>query len=325
MYVRCSMKKFFDSRMNALKSIRSYNDLKLFFQKIIHQIARGKSHLYNYYEVPPILQIEPTNYCNCNCICCSTSRTSREKGYMDFNLFQKIIDDAVKIGVKGIHLFLHGEPLLHLKFVDMVKYIKYKNLDITVHTNGMLLNKEKIKAILRSGVNRNDQFRFSILGYSKENHERIMRGINHEKVLKNIFDFLELREKSKTDGPIIEVEFYLMPENKQEEKQFVKYWQKKVDGVRVNNISKSFLEYKNREKTTPFRKITCFDLWERMTIYWNGDVTMCDSDIDGDYIIGNLEGESIKEIWNSKKLLSIKKLHEEKQFQKIPLCSKCDF
>jgi radical SAM protein with 4Fe4S-binding SPASM domain len=244
---------------------------------------------------------------------------------MNLDLFQKIIDGASQIGVRGIHLYLHGEPLLHPQFIELVRYIKNKNLEVEITTNGMLFDREKIEGIINSGLNSHDILKFSILGYSKEVHEKIMKRVNHEKVLKNIFDFLELRKKFKASGPTVELVFFVIPENEHEAKQFVKYWHKIVDHVWIWHPSKSFWEYKKEEKITAFRKKTCHDLWKRMTVFWNGDVTMCCPDIDGEYILGNLKKQSIKEIWNCKQLLSIKKLHEEKQFQKIPLCSKCDF
>ncbi|GAI91258.1 unnamed protein product, partial [marine sediment metagenome] len=90
---------------------------------------------------------------------------------MDFDFFKRIIDDASQIGVKTIHLYLHGESLLHPQLVEMISYIKSKNLEFNLTTNGMLLNKEKIELILHSGVSSADHIVFSILGYSKEVHE----------------------------------------------------------------------------------------------------------------------------------------------------------
>jgi radical SAM protein with 4Fe4S-binding SPASM domain len=244
---------------------------------------------------------------------------------MDFELFQKIIDEASHIGVKIIHLYLHGEPILHPRYIDLIRYIKAKNLGIEITTNGMLLDKEKIEGIINSGLKSSDLLKFSILGYSKEVHEKIMKRVNHEKVLKNVLDFLELKKKYKLKGPTVEAVFFVMPENEHEAKQFIDYWHKIVDNVWVLYPSKSFWDYKNGGNSRKIRKKNCHDLWNRMTVFWNGDVSMCCSDIDGEYILGNLKKQSIKEIWNSEKLLSIKKIHEEKQFQKIPLCAKCDF
>ena len=128
------------------------------------------------------------------------------------------------------------------------------------------------------------------------------------------------------NGPVIKTDFYIMPENEHEKKQFVKYWSWIVDYARIKGrISEGFRNYKRKQNNILPRKHTCWSLWNRLTILWNGNVTICCQDVDGDYVLGSLKEQSIREIWNSKQLLAVKKLHEEKQFQKFPLCSNCDF
>lgn len=311
--------------LKELISIRSFYDFKTYTRKLILFILNISRFDSPFSEVPSTLQIEPTNYCNLQCICCASSRSTRKKGYLDFDLFKKIIDDASQIGVRDVDLFLHGEPLLHPYLDKMIQYIKSKHLRVEIATNAMALNREKMKAILHSGLDRNDRLRFSILGHSKETHEKIQSGVNHERVIKNVFEFLELQKKIQAKGPTVKIAFYVVPENEHEKKLFMKYWQGKVDQVMVPNASKSFREYKRRMNVTSPRKKYCWDLWSRMTIFWNGDVTVCCLDVDGDFVFGNLRNETIREIWNNEKLISLKKTHKERNFQKFPLCAKCDF
>lgn len=314
------------SGLEELKFLKSPNDLKILCQKLAYFMPRVIGTLDKFTEVPPSLQIEPTNHCNLNCICCPALVSSREKGYMDFDLFRRIIDDASQIGVKRVHLYLHGEPMLHPQIVDMIRYVKSKAIGFHLTTNGTPFNRQKIEAILCSGVNSADHIIFSILGYSKKVHGKIMKGVDHDKVLKNIDDFLELRKKHGINGPVIETIFYAMPENEQEKDQFVKHWRRKVDHARtIGRISEQFSGFKRQECNVAPRKRTCTNLWERMVIFWNGDVTRCIADVDGNYLLGSLDGQSIKEVWNSEPLWSIKKIHKEKQFQKVPLCFRCDW
>jgi len=312
--------------LEELKFLRSFNDVKILCRKLTYIMPRLTGTLKRNSESPPSLQIEPTNYCNLDCICCAASATSRKKGYMHFGLFRKIIDDASQIGVKRVHLYLHGESMLHPRIVDMIKYVKSKFIGLHLTTNGTLFDKGKIDAILRSGVNSEDHIIFSILGYSKGVHEKIMKGVDHDAVLRNIHDFIELRKKGRVNGPVIETIFYAMPENEHEKNQFVKYWRGKVDHTRsIATISKQFSGFKKRRNDVRPRRHTCTNLWERMVVFWNGDVTICIADIDGNYLLGSLKNQSIRDVWNSKRLLSIKRMHKEKQFEKISLCSRCDW
>ena len=308
--------------MKELGFIRSFADLKIFYNhKLCHLIPAivGPS-LKN--SLPRKLQIEPTNLCNLKCLCCSNSKIKRSRGFMDYLLFQKIVDDAAEIGVSKIHLYLQGEPLLHPAVVDMIRYIKLKGLAITMATNGMLLDKEKGELILRSGMNCADYIIVSILGYSKKVHEGIMKGVEHERVLDNVYNLLEMRRKLKINGPIIETVFYTMPENEHEESRYLQFWEGKVDHVLVGGkISQQF----TGQRSLPTRKKTCRYLWERMAVFWDGQVARCIADYDGLHMLGSLAHKSIKEIWNSNEALSIKEQHRSKKFGDIELCSQCDW
>ena len=152
-----------------------------------------------------------------------------------------------------------------------------------------------------------------------------MRKGDYDKVVENIHIFLDLRKKLRVNGPIIETTLFTMPENEQEEKEYIKKWRGVVDHMRLGGgISESFSEYKRDRKTPVVRTNTCANLWRKMTIFWNGDVTMCCEDVDGDWILGNLNEQSISEIWNSDKILAIKRVHKQKKFENIPLCYTCD-
>jgi radical SAM protein with 4Fe4S-binding SPASM domain len=311
--------------VEELKFLRSFSDLRNLLGKIKIVLPRVIGGVNRFYKVPPILQIEPTNYCNADCICCPSSRNSRPKDHMDINLFRGIVDDASGLGVKLVHLFLHGEPTLHPQIVEMIRHLKSKGLAFHMTTNGIPLNEDKIRGILDSGVDSADHVAFSILGASREVHNRIFRREYYEKAVENLSLFLELRRKLRVNGPVIDTVFYRMRENEHEEEQFIEKWRGVVDHVRLGgDISQSFSDYKLDGKTHPVRTEVCVNLWEKMTVFWNGDVTLCCRDVDGDWIMGNLNEQTISEIWNSKRLLAIKRIHKAEQLERFSFCYTCD-
>lgn len=313
--------------LEELKFVRSIDDLNILMRNATYGLSRATGTIARHTQVPYSLQIEPTNHCNVACICCPRSRSSRARGYMDFSLFQRIINDASESGVKMVRLYLHGEPMLHPQIIEMLHYLKQKGIVIHLVTNGTLFTRDRVEAILRSKVNRADRIIFSILGYSKEVHEKIMKGVDHDQVLKNLLLFLELRKEMGLNGPTIEVIFYTMPENADEKKKFYEYWHPLVDHVQVvGSTSQQFEKYKSTHlDSVPTRSRTCTYLWDRMTVFWNGDVTTCMADVDGVNRFGNLSEQSISEAWNCQTILSIKQLHKKRHFQDIPLCSQCDW
>ena len=131
---------------------------------------------------PPYLILEPTNVCNLQCPFCPRDLTekSRGLGFMEFDIYKKIIDEAIENNVYGVTLYMLGEPMLHSKIVDMINYAKQAgipavNLSTAATTNNLdeLLETELDDLIL------------SIDGASKEMYEKMRVGGTFEKTISN--------------------------------------------------------------------------------------------------------------------------------------------
>lgn len=318
--------RFFRYGCEEAKLVKSVKDVGILYNKFVYLIQRTRGGSQTIRDIPPGIQIEPTNYCNARCICCSTERSTRKRGFMDFALFAKIIDDARKNKMRIVHLYLHGEPLLHPNITEMISYTKKQGLAVHLTTNGMALTPEKIIAILKCGVDLSDHFTISVLGVSKEVHELVMKRINHERVLSNIDSFLKLRRDLHTDGPIIETMFYPMPENQHEIQSYLKNFRGYVDHARLaSKISIFFANYGTGKRVPALNgREFCAHVRERLTVFWNGDITFCQNDLNGDWVFGNLANQSIQEVCSNEKMLNLKALHANHQFDQIPLCSQCD-
>lgn len=313
----------FKALREELKFIKTAEDFKYFGQKTSFVLPRLFNTVDRWTSVPPSVEIEPTSFCNLNCVTCCQSETPRPKGFMKMDLFHKIVDDAADLGIKRIQLYLLGEPMMHPKIVDMIRYIKSKEIAFHLTTNGVLLTREKSEAILRCGVTSADYITFSILGFSKEVHELMMRGVDHERVVQNVHDLVNARKRMHLNGPVIETVYYSTKENQHELQPWLAYWSKIVD--HANNGGKAIEAFIDQSLPTQPRTRTCSILWERMAVLWNGDVAICGEDMNGEYIVGNLENQSIQEVWLGEKLTRIKQLHKEGRFAEIPICKFCDW
>jgi radical SAM protein with 4Fe4S-binding SPASM domain len=311
--------------VKEIRSVRSFHDLKSLNDKVSFLLLRARGDFVKGTRVPPSLQIEPTNNCNLHCTCCSGYTNTRKRGFMDLKLFSNIIDEAAEIGVKRIHLYLHGEPLLHPKIGDMIRHVKSRGLALTMATNAMLLDGNRIRDVLESGMTSADYLLFSVLGFSKEAHEKIQRGVNHEQVQKNIADVMQYRKAHRLKGPIAETVLYVLPENRGEEEAYTSYWRKIVDNARIGDASEQYAEFREGVTSVPHRAKTCHHLWERMCVHWNGNVPLCHADIDGEYALGNVKSQSIKEIWNGDRATRIRSFHRQHDFEAVPICAACDW
>ena len=97
-------------------------------------------HYLRGHEVLPYLPIrlwvEPTSYCNLRCVMCPQSfPRAHAKGYMDWDLFRKIIDEAAEF-VYDINLHHTGESTLHKRLPDMIAYARQAGIYTRLHSNG---------------------------------------------------------------------------------------------------------------------------------------------------------------------------------------------
>lgn len=113
------------------------------------------NHL-NYYRLPWSLTdniiswLEPTAKCNLACFGCYRKNEVNSHKPMDqvkdeINLFKKMRNsDAMSVA--------GGDPLLHPEIVEIIRYIRQKDLKPIINTNGIALTKELLKELKKAGI-----------------------------------------------------------------------------------------------------------------------------------------------------------------------------
>lgn len=90
------------------------------------------------------LQVEPTTRCNFTCgFCCGRTMA---QGDLELDAFTALVDSLPSL--RHIELQGEGEPLLHPRFFEMVRYAKSRGIRVSFITNGSLFTAEHIDAIL---------------------------------------------------------------------------------------------------------------------------------------------------------------------------------
>jgi len=199
------------------------------------------------YDFPIYLLIEPISSCNLRCIMCfqiDQSFTSNKEfmGIMDFELFKKIIDEAVEGGTKAITLASRGEPTLHPKLGEMLEYCSGKFFELKINTNATKLNEKLIHQILKSGVT---NMVFSIDSYEKKEYESIrVKGI-FENVVNNVKKFKEIKEKFYPESSCETRISGVKVETSQDPEKFRNFWKNYVDNVVMIEMENRWDTYHN--------------------------------------------------------------------------------
>lgn len=271
---------------------------------------------------PCELVIEVSNRCNLHCAICPRDRMSRAIGDMDFSLFRKIIDE-IKNKTEMLDLCFAGESLLHPEIFEMIKYSKDNGIKVFMQTNVTSLNKDVSHKLINSDL---DLLVLSI-DSTREDTYKLIRGGDFKQVIENAENFLKIKNQAGRRLPYTIAQMVSTIYNQDEVKDFLHIWKSKgADSVRIKYfndraglVDRSFAGgYSNRHRGFP-----CIRLWRGVAVFWDGKVVPCCFDYSGKSVIGNISSQSVLSIWNSSKMVELRKMHILGKIETSELCKDC--
>jgi len=275
---------------------------------------------------PKNIQIQTSNKCNAACTFCPYPQTEGKKSFqmMDWNLYQIIINECSSRSVMQILPFFLNEPLLNKELTKYIAYAKEKNPKsiIKIFTNGSLLTEERSRELLKSDI---DEIIISFNGSTKEEYENEMKQLKFDTTVERVSKLINLRGFNSKPEIAIHMLKLGYPEGSYE--KIRDFW----NGL---GVAVHIYKYENRagnvEEYTAYsmsgaKKVPCERLMQQIYIMVNGDVVLCCADWKNEVILGNVNNQSIYEVWNGKKRMTYLKAHEKGEFLSLKLCNSCNF
>ena len=298
----------------------------------ISEVARYLFHRYRYDvfptlhkvdEYPPCVQIEPTSICNFRCVFCFqtdsrlTKRNEGHMGQMPVERFKEVIDQ-IEGHVEFVTLASRGEPLLTKGIDDMLSYASGKFLGFKINTNATFLDERRAHAILAAEPN---TLVFSADAADPDTYSQLRVNGDFEKVMGNIRRFKEIKERDYPNSrTITRVSGVAFDGTRQDHDSIEVFWREHVDQV-------AFVDYnpwENAYDNQPNGILDpCSDLWRRTFVWWDGRVNPCDVDYRSFLSPGNIDSESVSEVWTGKGYSKLRELHLERQRQSLTPCRGC--
>lgn len=258
------------------------------------------------------LLLEVTNFCNHKCIFCYNSHMTRKRGYINKDFAYRILNEAYGLGMREVGFYATGEPLMNKDLSDFVQCAKQLGYSYTyLTTNGALLNKEKAIELLNAGI---DSVKFSINAGSEASYEIIHGHNDFKKVIKNLRDLDYLR-KRHTGNCKIFVSCIVNKINETEKDELVNLVQEYSDDiVFLDIVNQSGLMYKETQqlaisKDPALISIPCQQLFNSVTINYEGYLTACCADFQNYLIIADLNSISLIDAWESEKFVAFRQRH----------------
>ncbi len=292
-------------------------------------------------STPYVIYIDPCGGCNFGCSFCPCNNSSymRKERFqmMSLDLFKKIVDDMCTFEeqVKVVDLWAWGEPFMNKKLPDMIQYLSQKKAcrEVRTCTNGSFLGPALNQRLVESGLG---MIRISISALDAKGYADTCNvNIDYDKYVGNIKDLFEKTRGSKTKVSIKAVELAVNTEAKIN--AFFDTFAPISDYVFIEDIVDAFPGYGGLKKPdntkVKFRKWNsysnrgnnvCAKPLVQMAIHSNGAVSACCNDWKFKTAYGNVNTDSLKDLWLSQHLNKFRLLHMEKDRKEIPYCNICD-
>lgn len=285
---------------------------------------------------PFVCHIEVTNICNFKCEFCPSvdnpQIATMRKGFMDYKLFCKIIDDLCEFEGKLKQLSFHllGEPLMHPQIAEMITYAKSKNVanKLILFTNGSRLTPELSRKICDAGI---DYIQLSIEHVTGEGYEKIARvKLDYEKFLANVGYLCSYKPKECfVSAKILDCGL-----TKEEKEKFFQDFQKVTDECHIETLMQ-LLPPDVRDTTLGYGRTTTNDGYlvvEKevctlpfyiLGISYDGLISPCVCDVGKEVVVGDVSKDTVKEIWKGQMLRELQKMQLSKRRKLHPICGRC--
>lgn len=275
-------------------------------------------------DYPLLVDLELSSRCNLKCPMCPTVTEEFidkrvkpfKKGILDFDLAKKIIDEIAG-KVFALRLSWVGEPTLHPKFVDIIRYAKDKGIqEVSFLTNGTKLQPTYFKKVAEAGA---DWITISVDGMG-ETYNAIRAPLKFDETLEKIRAIKKYKVERGLEKPVIKIQG-VWPAVRKDPEAFYNTFSPVVDLVAFNPL----IDYLHKDSDIAFEEnFSCPQHYQRLVIASNGSAAMCSNDDNVTQVVGNAFEQSIHEIWHGPEMQRIRDIHTKKNgFKQIPACARC--
>lgn len=270
---------------------------------------------------PLHLDIDLQDACNLRCKICHQNYRRRSNEIIEWTFLEQALKEGSKHGLKAVNFGASAEPLLQKSLLQNgISLARQMGImDIFIHTNGLLLDKETAKSLIEA---RPTHIAISIDAASKETYRKIRRIDLYNQLLKNINYLLAEKAKTGNNLPIVRVSFCVSPDNHHEKQKFIDIWEGKVDLIEFQDIriiSETDIKYPNFKQ----KKFRCANPFRRVMLWPDGMISLCCGYRENDVILGHISS-GLKTIWEGLKLKTIRNAFKSEELHTLPrTCQKC--
>jgi radical SAM protein with 4Fe4S-binding SPASM domain len=167
-------------------------------------------------NLPGFVQIEPVGQCNLACRMCPVvhrgdGAPGKPPAFMEFATFCRLVEQFGQ--VRELHLQGLGEPMLHPRLFDMVRFAAGRGIEVSTNSNLTALSPRRAEECVTSGLKR---LHVSIDAADPEAYAYIRVGSQLARVLRNLRWLNEAKARLGSSTPQIRLVAVVMRRNLRE-------------------------------------------------------------------------------------------------------------
>lgn len=289
-------------------------------------------------DTPFLFGIFVGDVCNFKCKYCIQSanegvpeKSALKRFFLEWDLFTKIVKQAKAFPnkIKTVLLSSIGEPLLNPRIARMLTYMNDMDLaeNYEIVTNASMLTHDMTKALVDSGLTR---LCISLQGVSSQKYKEICGySMDYKEFYDNIVFFYNYsRGKCKLHIKTVDISL-----DEGEDELFYEMYGPYCDTIHIDDVQPVFkgIDYsqivKNHDYIAEdvFKKyayVCCSPIFYTLYTLADGSIAPC-CDNPQPIIYGNVDDETLLEVWNGDKRKGFLMQHLEHRRTENAICAQC--
>lgn len=287
----------------------------------------------NLSEGPHLVDIEPVGLCNFRCTMCPTGLNAlgRPSGFMSVETHKSLLEKTEPLK-SSIRYIGWGEPTLHPDLPKLINTAAFGYGRLThLNTNGSRITKDLARELVVSGL---ASIKFSFQGTDRESYHAMRRVDFFDGLIEAISYIKEARGSSVY--PYIAVSTTTTDETPEMVQKFKDRVFPLVDHLGIGKTIFEFIDMaavpkKQREgleKAAALATVIkrhpspCPEVYDKLSIHWNGNVVTCCNDYSDKNVIGNIDTDPMDKIWRHPKMEMYRTALAKNDYS-LPLCNAC--
>jgi radical SAM protein with 4Fe4S-binding SPASM domain len=265
---------------------------------------------------------------------------------MPLDLFKHIISQlspAYQIESVGssprLCLFHYGDLCLYPYIYESINFVKQQGFYSVSSSMASLFTRERALEAIKAGL---DEIWLMVDGIDEETSKKIRgKAASFEKAIENINYLIELKKTRRITHPVIYIFMIRQPANIHQWSAFEKFFKGMYPDVHsrivyfsnfggnvpeINIMLKKLREMNSQpeedKRVEKLNNYRCYYPWHSVSILSDGRVVPCCRDMNGDYVLGNLNEKSLQDIWNGTPIQNLRREWIDKKVRNS-LCLPC--